>query len=62
MSAPRYFLGVDGGGTKTEFVCIDALRGLRITRRAFARPPDFELAAAWPAAPGRFGEGVRHVG
>lgn len=24
MSAPRYFLGVDGGGTKTEFVCIDA--------------------------------------
>jgi N-acetylglucosamine kinase-like BadF-type ATPase len=23
MSAPRYFLGVDGGGTKTEFVCID---------------------------------------
>jgi N-acetylglucosamine kinase-like BadF-type ATPase len=24
MSEPRYFLGVDGGGTKTEFVCIDA--------------------------------------
>ena len=24
MSTPRYFLGVDGGGTKTEFVCIDA--------------------------------------
>lgn len=23
MSTPRYFLGVDGGGTKTEFVCID---------------------------------------
>jgi len=23
MTAPRYFLGVDGGGTKTEFVCID---------------------------------------
>jgi N-acetylglucosamine kinase-like BadF-type ATPase len=24
MSDPRFFLGVDGGGTKTEFVCIDA--------------------------------------
>jgi N-acetylglucosamine kinase-like BadF-type ATPase len=24
MSQPRLFLGVDGGGTKTEFVCIDA--------------------------------------
>jgi N-acetylglucosamine kinase-like BadF-type ATPase len=24
MSAARFFLGVDGGGTKTEFVCIDA--------------------------------------
>jgi N-acetylglucosamine kinase-like BadF-type ATPase len=24
MSTPHYFLGVDGGGTKTEFVCIDA--------------------------------------
>jgi N-acetylglucosamine kinase-like BadF-type ATPase len=24
MSTPQYFLGVDGGGTKTEFVCIDA--------------------------------------
>jgi N-acetylglucosamine kinase-like BadF-type ATPase len=24
MSARPYFLGVDGGGTKTEFVCIDA--------------------------------------
>ena len=23
MTTPRYFLGVDGGGTKTEFVCID---------------------------------------
>ncbi|MET0307456.1 MAG: BadF/BadG/BcrA/BcrD ATPase family protein [Sphingomonas sp.] len=23
MSEPRYFLGVDGGGTKTEFVCIN---------------------------------------
>lgn len=23
MTAPSYFLGVDGGGTKTEFVCID---------------------------------------
>ncbi len=23
MSTSRYFLGVDGGGTKTEFVCID---------------------------------------
>ena len=23
MSQSRYFLGVDGGGTKTEFVCID---------------------------------------
>lgn len=23
MSGARYFLGVDGGGTKTEFVCID---------------------------------------
>lgn len=24
MTGGRYFLGVDGGGTKTEFVCIDA--------------------------------------
>ena len=24
MTEARYFLGVDGGGTKTEFVCIDA--------------------------------------
>jgi N-acetylglucosamine kinase-like BadF-type ATPase len=24
MSTPRYFLGVDGGGTKTEFLCIDS--------------------------------------
>ena len=24
MTVPPYFLGVDGGGTKTEFVCIDA--------------------------------------
>ncbi|HEU4959296.1 MAG TPA: BadF/BadG/BcrA/BcrD ATPase family protein [Sphingomonas sp.] len=24
MNEPRIFLGVDGGGTKTEFVCIDA--------------------------------------
>jgi N-acetylglucosamine kinase-like BadF-type ATPase len=23
MSEPRFYLGVDGGGTKTEFVCID---------------------------------------
>lgn len=23
MTTPRYFLGIDGGGTKTEFVCID---------------------------------------
>ncbi|MEA3183999.1 MAG: hypothetical protein QOJ74_476 [Ilumatobacteraceae bacterium] len=30
-----------------EFVCIDTLRGLRITRRSFERPADFDLAAAW---------------
>ena len=29
------------------FVCIDALRGLRITRRPFERPPNFDLATAW---------------
>src|SRR5438067_852670 len=24
MNEPRYYLGVDGGGTKTEFLCVDA--------------------------------------
>lgn len=30
--------------TGPELVCIDDLRGLRITRRTFARPVDFDLA------------------
>jgi predicted DNA-binding transcriptional regulator YafY len=32
------------------FVCIDDLRGLRVTRRTFERPADFELAPAWRAS------------
>jgi predicted DNA-binding transcriptional regulator YafY len=34
-------------GAGARFVCIDDLRGLRITRRSFERPMGFELAAAW---------------
>ena len=30
-----------------RFVCIDGLRGLRITRRTFERPSGFDLAAEW---------------
>jgi predicted DNA-binding transcriptional regulator YafY len=38
------------GDTGPRFVCIDDLRGLRITRRTFERPGDFELAATWWAS------------
>jgi predicted DNA-binding transcriptional regulator YafY len=30
-----------------EFVCVDDLRGLRLTRRTFQRAADFDLATAW---------------
>jgi predicted DNA-binding transcriptional regulator YafY len=35
------------GDAGARFVRIDDLRGLRVTRRTFERPADFELAAAW---------------
>jgi predicted DNA-binding transcriptional regulator YafY len=35
------------GVSRCEFVCIDDLRGLRLTRRTFDRPVDFDLAAEW---------------
>ena len=30
-----------------RFLCIDDLRGLRLTRRTFARPAGFDLSVAW---------------
>ncbi len=33
MSA-RFYLGVDGGGTKTEFVCIDAAGAVSLGKTA----------------------------
>ena len=36
-------LGDDG----PQLVCIDDLRGLRLTRRAFTRPADFDLPGTW---------------
>jgi predicted DNA-binding transcriptional regulator YafY len=46
LEAGSWFLVVlsDGG---TESVCIDDLRGLRLTRRSFARPPNFDLPDTW---------------
>jgi predicted DNA-binding transcriptional regulator YafY len=33
--------------TGPQFECIDDLRGLKVTRRQFTRPADFDLAALW---------------
>ena len=41
------------GATGCEFVDLAELRGLRITRRTFERPPGFDLAAAWRDQPTR---------
>jgi predicted DNA-binding transcriptional regulator YafY len=42
-----------------EFVCIDDLRGLRITRRTFTRPAHFDLAEAWRQHVASSGDGQR---
>jgi predicted DNA-binding transcriptional regulator YafY len=46
LEAGSWFLVVlsDGG---IESVCIDDLRGLRLTRRSFARASDFDLLDTW---------------
>ena len=46
LEAGSWFLiALSDGGT--ELVCIDDLRGLRLTRRTFARPHDFDLSDTW---------------
>ncbi len=49
LAAGSWFLVVlsGGGASGTDFMCIDDLRGLRLTRRSFARPSHFDLLATW---------------
>jgi N-acetylglucosamine kinase-like BadF-type ATPase len=57
MNAP-YFLGVDGGGTKTEFVCIDG-EGQVVTRAVTGTT--YHLEVGLEEAERRLGEGVAAV-
>ncbi len=49
LAAGSWYLAV-AGADGPRFVCVDHLRGLRVTRRTFERSGDFELAAAWKAS------------
>lgn len=49
LEAGSWLLVVLADGV-ADLVGIDDLRGLRLTGRAFTRPPEFDLAATWKSA------------
>jgi len=58
MSAGAYFFGVDGGGTKTEFVCIDAAG--TVIARAVAGTT-YHLEIGMDEAVSRLGQGIAAI-
>jgi N-acetylglucosamine kinase-like BadF-type ATPase len=58
MSAGPLYLGVDGGGTKTEFVCIDA-DGVEVARARTG--PTYHLGIGVEGAVRELAQGVREI-
>ncbi len=58
MSGAPLYLGVDGGGTKTEFVCIDA-QGVELARARTG--PTYHLGIGVPGVAQQLTQGVRVI-
>jgi N-acetylglucosamine kinase-like BadF-type ATPase len=58
MSAARLYLGVDGGGTKTEFVCIDA-DGAEVARARTG--PTYHLGIGVEGVAQQVAQGLREI-
>lgn len=58
MSGPLYYLGVDGGGTKTEFLCIDATGAIVARHRG---PTAYHLQVGVDGAAAAIGAGVTAI-